>query len=63
MHYRGKDMTFVLTRPDSKEETLLSVPRYNPNWQFTWRYNEMFIPFIGVTVDKEDLRFERLRSR
>ena len=36
MHYRGKDMTFVLTRPDGKEETLLSVPRYNPNWQFTY---------------------------
>ena len=36
MHYRGKDMTFVLTRPDGKDETLLSVPRYNPNWQFTY---------------------------
>ena len=24
-------------------------------------YNEMFIPFIEVTVDREDLRFERLR--
>ena len=36
MHYRGKDMTFVLTRPDGKDEILLSVPRYNPNWQFTY---------------------------
>ncbi len=102
MHYRGKDMSFVLTRPDGKDETLLSVPRYNPNWQFTYElvtplkikarsvltayghydnsaanrynpapteevifgdqgYNEMFIPFIEVTVDREDLRFERLR--
>jgi mono/diheme cytochrome c family protein len=104
MHYRGKDMTFVLTRPDGKEETLLSVPRYNPNWQFTYElatplkikarsvltayahydnsaanrynpapteevvfgeqgHNEMFIPFIEVTVDNEDLRFERMRQQ
>ena len=35
MHCRGKDMTFVLTHPDGKDEILLSVPRYNQNWQFT----------------------------
>ena len=26
MHYRGKDMTFVLTEPNGKQTTLLSVP-------------------------------------
>jgi hypothetical protein len=36
MHYRGKDMTFVLTLPNGKQETLLSVPRYDPHWQLTY---------------------------
>jgi len=104
MHFRGKDMTFVLTHPDGKEQTLLSVPKYNPHWQLTYElakpikikarstitayghydnspnnhhnpapdeevlfgeqgHNEMFIPFLEVTVDDEDLRFERLQEQ
>ena len=104
MHYRGKDMTFVLTQPNGTQETLLSVPRYNPHWQLTYELarplrvrkgstitayghfdnsranphnpdptmnvrfgeqgvNEMFIPFLEVSVDDEDLRFERLQQQ
>jgi len=33
LHFRGKSMTYVLTLPDGREETLLSVPRYDFNWQ------------------------------
>jgi len=33
MHLRGKSMTFVVTYPDGREETLLNVPRYDFNWQ------------------------------
>ncbi len=33
MHLRGKDMTFRLVYPDSGTETVLSVPRYDFNWQ------------------------------
>ena len=33
MHLRGKDFTFEARRPGCKPETLLSVPRYNFNWQ------------------------------
>jgi hypothetical protein len=33
MHIRGKDMTYKLVYPDGKEETILSVPRYDFNWQ------------------------------
>jgi hypothetical protein len=36
MHYRGKDMTFTLVRPNGREETLLRVPNYNPGWQITY---------------------------
>jgi hypothetical protein len=103
MHYRGKDMTFVLTEPNGKETTLLSVPHYNPHWQLTYELarplkvrrgstitayghydnsaanphnpdadaivrfgpqgtDEMYIPFLEVSVDKADLRFERLQD-
>jgi hypothetical protein len=33
MHVRGKDMTYRLIYPDGKTETVLSVPRYDFNWQ------------------------------
>lgn len=33
MHLRGKDMTYLVTYPDGREEVLLSIPRYNFNWQ------------------------------
>ncbi len=99
MHLRGKDMTFTLTYPNGREETLLSVPRYDFNWQITYQlakplkiparstiravahydnsarnrnnpdptqevfwgeqsWNEMFNPFLEVSVDKDDPRFE-----
>jgi hypothetical protein len=102
MHYRGKDMTFVLRRPDGREDTLLRVPRYDFNWQLTYTlttplsipagstieaiahydnsaanprnpdstlevlwgsqsWNEMFNPFLEISVDRNDLRFERVR--
>jgi hypothetical protein len=104
MHFRGKDMTFIVTYPNGREQTLLSVPKYNPHWQITYELtkpveiparstiravahydnsannpynpapgqevmwgpqadNEMFLPFIEVSVDKDDLRFENLEQR
>jgi hypothetical protein len=104
MHYRGKDMTFTLVRPNGREETLLRVPNYNPNWQVTYELekplkiparstikavahydnsaknrhnpapeqeviwgpqaiNEMFIPFLEMSVDKDNLRFEGVDPR
>ena len=33
MHVRGKDMTYTLTYPDGRKETVLSVPHYDFNWQ------------------------------
>jgi hypothetical protein len=33
MHLRGKDMTYQLTFPNGETTTLLSVPRYDFNWQ------------------------------
>ncbi len=40
MHYRGKDMTYELVRPDGGREILLAVPRYDFNWQLVYRLKE-----------------------
>jgi len=101
MHYRGTDMTFILRTPNGREETLLSVPKYDFNWQMIYELvrplkiparstiiaiahydnsaknrrnpapnqevlwgnqssNEMFMPYLEVSVDKNDLRFDDL---
>jgi hypothetical protein len=103
MHFRGKDMTFVLTQPNGRQETLLSVPHYNPHWQITYEparpirvrrgstitayghydnsagnphnpapeaevrfgpqgVDEMFTPFLEVSIDAENSRLRRLEE-
>ncbi|MFO0927279.1 MAG: redoxin family protein [Gemmataceae bacterium] len=37
MHLRGKDFRYDAVAPDGKRETLLSVPRYDFNWQSVYR--------------------------
>jgi peroxiredoxin len=37
MHLRGKDFKYVVVFPDGKKETLLSVPKYDFNWQSSYR--------------------------
>jgi peroxiredoxin len=37
MHLRGKDFTYEAIHPDGKKETLLSVPKWNFNWQSVFR--------------------------
>jgi hypothetical protein len=33
MHFRGKDMTYILEYPDGRKQTILNVPHYDFNWQ------------------------------
>ncbi len=40
MHLRGKDMKWELMRPDAQKETLLSIPRYDFNWQIEYKLKE-----------------------
>jgi hypothetical protein len=40
MHVRGKDMTYIAHYPDGRDETLLSVPHYDFNWQITYELAE-----------------------
>lgn len=45
MHLRGKAMQIVADLPDGRKETLLSVPNYQFNWQFTYREKDpVFLP-------------------
>ncbi len=45
MHLRGKAMQIVAIYPDGRRETLLSVPKYDFNWQITYRAAApLFIP-------------------
>jgi hypothetical protein len=37
MHLRGKDFLYEVVYPDGKRETLMSVPKYDFNWQSNYR--------------------------
>lgn len=40
MHWRGKDYRYEVRYPDGKTETVLSVPRWDFNWQSMYRFAE-----------------------
>ena len=40
MHLRGRAFELTAVRPDGSSETLLSVPRYDFNWQHTYEFAE-----------------------
>jgi len=50
MHLRGKDMTFIVTYPDGREEVLLHVPRYDFQWQLQYQLVEPVHLPAGSTI-------------
>ena len=45
MHFRGKYMSYTAEYPDGTSEILLSVPKYDFNWQFSYQLEEpLFLP-------------------
>ncbi len=40
MHFRGKDFQYKLVLPDGTSKILLSVPRWDFNWQLTYIFKE-----------------------
>lgn len=45
MHFRGKYMSYTAEYPDGSSELLLSVPKYDFNWQFSYRLEQpLFLP-------------------
>src|SRR5262249_43148263 len=51
MHLRGKDFLYKATFPDGKSEVLLSVPRYDFNWQNSYRPIEPLSLPKGTRID------------
>jgi hypothetical protein len=45
MHFRGKYMSYTAEYPDGSSELLLSVPKYDFNWQYSYPLAEpLFLP-------------------
>jgi mono/diheme cytochrome c family protein len=51
MHVRGKDMTYIAHYPDGTSETLLSVPKYDFNWQITYELETPKVLPMGTEVE------------
>jgi mono/diheme cytochrome c family protein len=51
MHVRGKDMTYIAHYPDGTDETLLSVPKYDFNWQITYELAKPKLLPAGTKVE------------
>ena len=50
-HLRGKAAKFVAYYPDGAQETLLDVPKYDFNWQTTYRYRSEKVMPAGSRVE------------
>ncbi len=50
MHLRGKDMTFIATYPDGREDVLLHVPRYDFQWQLQYEFVQPVHLPAGSTI-------------
>ena len=51
MHVRGKDMTYIAHYPDGTDEVLLSVPKYDFNWQISYELKTPKVLPKGTVVE------------
>jgi hypothetical protein len=51
MHFRGKDFTYTAVYPDGRKEVLLSVPKYDFNWQLTYVLKDPIAIPKGTRLD------------
>jgi len=51
MHVRGKDFMFRLVSPDGKTKTILSVPKYDFNWQTRYEFDEPIAVAKGSSIE------------
>ncbi len=47
MHVRGKSFSFFLQRPNGEKEPLLSVPRWDFNWQYQYELSQPLVVTRG----------------
>lgn len=50
MHLRGKSFDYIAEYPDGTSQTLLSIPRYDFNWQFVFEPAEPIVIPKGTTI-------------
>ncbi len=51
MHYRGKAFDYYITYPDGTRQHILSVPRYDFNWQTTYHFKEPLVVPAGSKME------------
>jgi hypothetical protein len=51
MHLRGKDFQYKLVYPDGSSRVILSVPRYDINWQTRYKFAEPVAAPSGSRID------------
>jgi hypothetical protein len=51
MHFRGKDFLYVAIYPDGHQETLLSVPKYDFNWQLGYQLAKPIVLPKGTRIE------------
>jgi hypothetical protein len=51
MHYRGKDFEYRAVYPTGEEQTLLSVPNYDFNWQLFYYLSDPIVLPKGTRID------------
>jgi hypothetical protein len=51
MHLRGKDFKYTIVYPDGRDQVLLSVPRYDFNWQVGYELKQPLALPKGTRID------------
>ena len=51
MHWRGKDFKYTVVQPDGSEQVILSVPKYDFNWQLRYVLKEPLRLPKGARID------------
>jgi mono/diheme cytochrome c family protein len=51
MHLRGKDFEYTVVYPDGRTEKILSVPKYDFNWQLAYELKEPLALPKGTRID------------
>jgi hypothetical protein len=51
MHFRGKDFRYTAVYPDGRQEVLLSVPKYDFNWQLRYHLQTPLTLPKGTRID------------
>jgi hypothetical protein len=51
MHLRGKDFRYTVVYPDGRQEVILSVPKYDFNWQLRYHLQSILLLPKGTRID------------